>query len=71
MVNLANIKIWDNIVGYLLWREETETTTFEYASEFKRLGFDLSPIGYKFAKEYDIPAETIKQIGNTLQLSNF
>lgn len=44
MVNLANIKIWDNIVGYLLWREETETATFEYAPEFKRLGLDLSPI---------------------------
>lgn len=44
MVNLANIKIWDNIVGYLLWRKETETATFEYAPEFKRLGLDLSPI---------------------------
>lgn len=44
MVNLANIKIWDNIVGYLLWREETETATFEYTPEFKRLGLDLSPI---------------------------
>jgi serine/threonine-protein kinase HipA len=44
MVNLANVKIWDNIVGYLLWREETETATFEYAPEFKRLGLDLSPI---------------------------
>lgn len=44
MVNLGNIKIWDNIVGYLLWREETETATFEYAPEFKRLGLDLSPI---------------------------
>ncbi|MEE1091423.1 MAG: type II toxin-antitoxin system HipA family toxin [Paludibacteraceae bacterium] len=41
---MANIKIWDNIVGYLLWREETETATFEYAPEFKRLGLDLSPI---------------------------
>ena len=44
MVNLANVKIWDNIVGYLLWRDDTETATFEYAPEFKRLGLDLSPI---------------------------
>lgn len=44
MVNLANIKIWDNLVGYLLWHKETESATFEYAPEFKRLGLDLSPI---------------------------
>ena len=44
MVNLANVKIWDNLVGYLLWHEETESATFEYAPEFKRLGLDLSPI---------------------------
>lgn len=51
MVNLANIKIWDNIVGYLLWREETETATFEYAPEFKRLGLDLSPIEMPISKQ--------------------
>ena len=44
MVNLANVKIWDNLVGYLLWHEETESAPFEYAPEFKRLGLDLSPI---------------------------
>ena len=44
MVNLANVKIWNNLVGYLLWHEEAESATFEYAPEFKRLGLDLSPI---------------------------
>ena len=32
---------------------------------------DAVNLWYKFAKEYDIPNDTIKQIGKTLQLSNF
>ena len=44
MVNLAHVKIWDEMVGYLLWREDTQTATFEYTPEFRKLGLDLSPI---------------------------
>ena len=32
---------------------------------------DAVNLWYKFAKEYDIPNDTIEQIGKTLQLSNF
>lgn len=32
------------MVGYLLWREDTQTATFEYTPEFRKLGLDLSPI---------------------------
>ena len=32
------------MVGYLFWREDNQTATFEYTPEFKRLGLDLSPI---------------------------
>lgn len=44
MVNLAHVKIWGEMVGYLFWREDNQTATFEYTPEFKRLGLDLSPI---------------------------
>ncbi len=44
MVNLAHVKIWGKMVGYLFWREDNQTATFEYTPEFKRLGLDLSPI---------------------------
>lgn len=44
MVNLAHVKIWGEMVGYLFWREDNQTATFEYTPEFKRLRLDLSPI---------------------------
>lgn len=44
MVNLAHVKIWDKMVGYLFWREDTQTATFEYTPEFRKLGLDLSPV---------------------------
>ena len=44
MVNLAHVKIWGEMVGYLFWREDNQTATFEYTPEFKKLGLDLSPI---------------------------
>lgn len=44
MVNLAHVKIWGEMAGYLFWREDNQTATFEYTPEFKRLELDLSPI---------------------------
>ncbi len=44
MVNLAHVKIWGEMVGYLFWREDNQTATFEYTPEFRKLGLDLSPI---------------------------
>ena len=44
MVNLAHVKIWGEMVGYLFWREDNQTATFEYTPEFKKLRLDLSPI---------------------------
>ncbi len=49
MVNLAHVKIWGEMVGYLFWREDTQTATFEYTPEFRRLGLDLSPIAMPLA----------------------
>lgn len=44
MVNLAHVKMWGEMVGYLFWREDNQIATFEYTPEFKKLGLDLSPI---------------------------
>lgn len=44
MVTLAEIYIWDKLVGYVNWNEQTGTAGFEYEPEFVATGLELSPL---------------------------
>lgn len=43
-MHVAEVKIWGELAGAVAWDEETGVATFEYAPEFKRHGWDLSPL---------------------------
>jgi serine/threonine-protein kinase HipA len=44
MIAVANIKLWGDFVGAVLWDETTRTASFEYDRAFATKGLDLSPI---------------------------
>lgn len=44
MVNYAYVKIWGELVGVVIWDENTQSASFEYDANFIRKGRDLSPI---------------------------
>ena len=44
MVDVAEIKIWGEFVGAVLWDEKRKIGSFQYHPEFIRKGWDLSPI---------------------------
>lgn len=44
MVDAAEIKIWGEIVGAVVWSENTGVSSFEFDSKFVQLGWDLAPI---------------------------
>lgn len=43
-MNIAEIKIWDKLVGAVAWNASTGHATFEYDAKFKRLAWDLAPL---------------------------
>jgi serine/threonine-protein kinase HipA len=43
-MNTAFVKIWGEVAGAVAWDKSTGVASFEYSSEFKRLGWDLSPL---------------------------
>jgi len=43
-MNIAEVKIWGQLVGAVAWNEATGFTTFEYDPTFKQLGWDLAPL---------------------------
>lgn len=43
-MEVAEVKIWNKLVGAVAWDSNTGFATFEYDSKFKKLGWDLSPI---------------------------
>jgi len=43
-MNIAEIKIWDKLVGAVAWNASTGHATFEYDPKFKRLAWDLAPL---------------------------
>jgi len=43
-MNAAYVKIWGEIVGAVAWEEATGVATFEYDSNFKLKGWELSPL---------------------------
>lgn len=44
MVTLANVNIWGQRAGVVMWNDNTQSAIFEYDSTFERHGLDLSPI---------------------------
>ena len=44
MVAIANIKLWNNNVGVILWDEMRNIGIFEFDKNFTKLGLDISPI---------------------------
>lgn len=44
MVTLAEVYIWDKLVGYVNWNEQSGTAGFEYEPEFVATGLELSPL---------------------------
>lgn len=43
-MNVAEVKIWGELVGAVAWDEETNLATFEYAQSFKKFNWDLAPL---------------------------
>ena len=44
MVDVAEVKIWDTLVGAVSWNTQTQLASFEYAPAFLKKNWDLSPI---------------------------
>lgn len=44
MVTLAEVYIWDKLVGYVNWNEQLGTAGFEYEPDFVLTGLELSPL---------------------------
>lgn len=44
MVTLAEVYIWNILVGYVNWNEQSGTAGFEYEPEFVATGLELSPL---------------------------
>ncbi|RPA66868.1 type II toxin-antitoxin system HipA family toxin [Cyclobacteriaceae bacterium YHN15] len=43
-MEVAEVKIWGKLVGAVAWDQATGSAFFEYDPEFKRFGWDLSPL---------------------------
>ena len=44
MVNLAKVHIWGEYAGAVLWDDSRDLASFEFDPEFRRKGWDLSPL---------------------------
>ncbi|MDR1683269.1 MAG: type II toxin-antitoxin system HipA family toxin [Candidatus Symbiothrix sp.] len=44
MVNHANIKLWDDKVGVVVWNNARKVASFEYSSKFAAKGLEVSPL---------------------------
>ena len=44
IVNVAEVKIWGELVGAVVWNDETGIAGFEYDPGFKKLDWDLAPL---------------------------
>ncbi len=43
-MDVAEVKIWGEVVGAVAWNDKTGVAGFEYAPEFKKLNWDLAPL---------------------------
>jgi len=44
MVDVAEVKIWGDLVGAVRWDVDKQLGSFQYAKKFLSKGIDLSPI---------------------------
>ena len=44
MVNLAKVHIWGEYAGAVLWDDSRDLASFEFDPDFRRKGWDLSPL---------------------------
>ncbi len=44
MVTIAKVNIWGQYVGAVVWNDDVQYVTFQYAPEFVRSGLEVSPI---------------------------
>lgn len=44
MVDVAEVKIWGELVGAVRWDEDRQLASFQYANRFRTKGYDLAPI---------------------------
>ena len=44
MQNLAEVWLWDKLVGALAWESETTTARFEYTPEWVKTGVQIAPL---------------------------
>jgi serine/threonine-protein kinase HipA len=43
-MNVAEVKIWGELVGAVAWNDETGVAAFEYDPGFKKLNWELAPL---------------------------
>ena len=43
-MNVAEVKIWGELVGAVSWDEKTGLASFEYDPKFKKLNWELTPL---------------------------
>ena len=43
-MDVAEVKIWGELVGAVAWDASTELASFEFDSKFQALNWDLSPL---------------------------
>ncbi len=59
-MNVAEVKIWGELVGAVAWEEKSGYANFEYAPAFKKLNWELSP--------FTMPVNSAKRIFNFPEL---
>ncbi|MCI2082201.1 MAG: type II toxin-antitoxin system HipA family toxin [Bacteroidales bacterium] len=53
-MDVAEVKIWGELVGAVAWDEKTGLAGFEYDPNFKKLGWDLAPLKMLVSSERKI-----------------
>ena len=53
-MNTATLNIWGKVVGAVAWDEKNGIASFEYDPDFKRLGWELSPLKMPLTREQKI-----------------
>ena len=62
-MKVAEVKIWDKLVGAVAWDESRGLASFEYDAAFKRTGWELSPLQmplHSAVKIFSFPALRMK-----------
>lgn len=65
MVSAAEIWIWGKMVGAVLWDEDSQIGRFEYANDFLRSGWDISPVKMPLSQGKQLYSFPDLRIGRT------